>query len=79
MDVLVAGDSMMRQLFIRLAHMMRGTRRVMDYHVHAHASYAVSLSSSGPNPVPPLPPSKVQAQHISCWMPESQCRFSAAG
>ena len=40
-DVLVTGDSMMRQLFIRLAHMMRGTRRVMDYHVHAHASYAV--------------------------------------
>ncbi len=29
MDILVAGDSMMRQLFIRLVHMMRGTRRVL--------------------------------------------------
>ena len=54
MDVLVAGDSMMRQLFIRLAHMMRGTLRVMDYHVHAHASYAVRISSSALTTLPAL-------------------------
>lgn len=45
MDVLVAGDSMMRQLFIRLVHMMRGVKRPLDYHIHTHASYAVSLRS----------------------------------
>ncbi len=41
MDILVAGDSMMRQLYIRLVHMMRGSRRVLDYHIHTHANYAV--------------------------------------
>ncbi len=41
MDVLVAGDSMMRQLYIRLVHMMRGAPRVLDYHIHTHANYAV--------------------------------------
>lgn len=39
MDIVVAGDSMMRQLYIRLIHMMRGARRVLDYHIHTHATY----------------------------------------
>jgi hypothetical protein len=37
MDILVAGDSMMRQLYVRLVHMMRGARRVLDYHIHTPA------------------------------------------
>ena len=41
MDILVAGDSMMRQLYVRLVHMMRGARRVLDYHIHTPASYSV--------------------------------------
>lgn len=41
MDILVVGDSMMRQLFVRLVHMMRGARRVMDYHIHTSASYSI--------------------------------------
>ena len=41
MDILVAGDSMMRQLFVRLVHMMRGSLRVLDYHIHTPASYSV--------------------------------------
>lgn len=47
MDILVAGDSMMRQLYIRLVHMMRGSRRVLDYHIHTHANYAVSCKAAG--------------------------------
>lgn len=35
MDILVAGDSMMRQLYIRMVHMMRGARRVL---VHSQPS-----------------------------------------
>ena len=46
MDVLVAGDSMMRQLYIRLVHMMRGANRVLDYHIHTHANYKVVLTAS---------------------------------
>lgn len=41
MDIVVAGDSMMRQLYIRMIHMMRGARRVLDYHIHTHATYSV--------------------------------------
>ena len=41
MDILVAGDSMMRQLFVRLVHMMRGAPRVLDYHIHTPASYSI--------------------------------------
>ena len=32
---------MMRQFFLRLVTMMRGQRRMVDYHQHAHAMYAV--------------------------------------
>jgi hypothetical protein len=39
--VVVAGDSMMRQFFLRLVMMMRGQKRLVDYHQHAHAMYAV--------------------------------------
>jgi len=45
MDILVAGDSMMRQLYIRMVHMMRGARRVLDYHIHTHANYGVCQES----------------------------------
>ena len=41
MDILVAGDSMMRQLYVRLVHMMRGAHRVLDYHIHTPGSYSV--------------------------------------
>jgi hypothetical protein len=37
----VLGDSLMRQLFSRLVHMMRGHARVVDYKMHTHASYSV--------------------------------------
>jgi hypothetical protein len=40
-DVVVAGDSMMRQFYLRLVMMMRGQPRLLDYHLHAHAQYAV--------------------------------------
>ncbi len=39
--IVVAGDSMMRQFFLRLVTMMRGQARMVDYHQHAHAMYAV--------------------------------------
>jgi len=39
--IVVVGDSMMRQFFLRLVTMMRGQKRMMDYHQHAHAMYAV--------------------------------------
>ena len=32
-DIVVAGDSMMRQLYTRLVQMLRGRRRVFDYRV----------------------------------------------
>lgn len=32
-DILVAGDSMMRQLYTRVVQMLRGRRRVFDYRV----------------------------------------------
>ena len=34
-DIVVAGDSMMRQLFVRLIQMLRGRWRVFDYRVRA--------------------------------------------
>lgn len=37
----VVGDSLMRQLYSRLVHMMRGHSRVVDYKMHTHAAYAV--------------------------------------
>jgi hypothetical protein len=37
----VVGDSLMRQLFSRLVHMMRGHSRIIDYKMHTHASYTV--------------------------------------
>jgi hypothetical protein len=37
----VLGDSLMRQLFSRLVHMMRGHSRVVDYKMHTHDSYSV--------------------------------------
>ncbi len=41
MDILVVGDSLMRQLYSRLVHMLRGHRRVFDYKMHTHAAYSV--------------------------------------
>lgn len=38
-DIVIAGDSMMRQFYLRLIHQMRGRRRVFDYRVHTHAKY----------------------------------------
>ena len=34
-DIVIAGDSMMRQLFVRLIQMLRGRHRVFDYRVGA--------------------------------------------
>lgn len=39
-DILVVGDSFMRQLFVRLTHILRGQERVVDFKIHTHASYA---------------------------------------
>mmetsp|Transcript_3550 Transcript_3550/g.10331 ORF Transcript_3550/g.10331 Transcript_3550/m.10331 type:complete len:816 (-) Transcript_3550:2377-4824(-) len=39
-DIVVAGDSMMRQNYLRLVQMMRGRHRIFDYRVHTHASYS---------------------------------------
>jgi hypothetical protein len=39
--LVVIGDSMMRQFFLRLVMMMRGQSRLLDYHIHAHAQYVV--------------------------------------
>lgn len=39
-DIVVAGDSMMRQNYLRLLQLMRGRRRIFDYRVHTHASYS---------------------------------------
>lgn len=39
--IVVIGDSMMRQLFLRLVFMMRGQQRLLDYHLHTHAQYLV--------------------------------------
>ena len=38
-DIVVAGDSMMRQFYLRLLHQLRGQRRLFDYRVHTHAKY----------------------------------------
>lgn len=35
------GDSLMRQAFSRLVHMMRGHSRVVDYKMHTHAAYSI--------------------------------------
>ena len=32
-DIVIAGDSMMRQLYVRLIQMLRGRRQVFDYRV----------------------------------------------
>lgn len=37
----VLGDSLMRQLFSRLVHMLRGHSRAVDYKMHTHASYSI--------------------------------------
>ena len=39
--LLVIGDSMMRQFFLRLVMMMRGQQRLLDYHLHTHAQYSI--------------------------------------
>lgn len=39
--IAVMGDSMMRQFFLRLVMMIRGQKRLIDYHQHAHAQYLV--------------------------------------
>ena len=39
--VAVMGDSMMRQFFLRLVMMIRGQKRLIDYHQHSHAQYSV--------------------------------------
>jgi len=39
-DIMIVGDSFLRQLFVRLLHLMRGQERVVDYKIHTHASYA---------------------------------------
>lgn len=41
MDILVLGDSLMRQLYSRLVHMLRGHHRVFDYKMHTHAAYSI--------------------------------------
>jgi hypothetical protein len=48
-DILVAGDSMMRQLYTRLVQLLRGRRRVFDYRVRKHAGFGTpsSLMASG--------------------------------
>ena len=38
-DIVVAGDSMMRQLYTRLVQMLRGRRRVFDYRVRSWSRY----------------------------------------
>lgn len=60
--LLVAGDSMMRQFYLRLVMMMRGQQRLLDYHAHAHAQYAVCreadafrISTSNSNISSPVP------------------------
>ena len=42
---LIIGDSTMRQLTLRMIAMMRGQRRVLDYHIHTHAQYQVCRES----------------------------------
>lgn len=37
--LVVMGDSMMRQLYLRLVLMMRGQHRTLDYKMHTHAMY----------------------------------------
>jgi len=39
-DIVVAGDSMMRQHFTRLVQLLRGRQRNVDYRVHTHGSYS---------------------------------------
>ena len=39
--LVVMGDSMMRQFSLRLVMMIRGQKRLLDYHQHTHAHYAV--------------------------------------
>ena len=39
-DIVVAGDSMMRQFYLRFLQQLRGQRRIFDYRVHTHAKYA---------------------------------------
>lgn len=39
-DIVVAGDSMMRQFYLRLVQQLRGQRRLFDYRVHTHATYS---------------------------------------
>lgn len=39
-DIVVAGDSMMRQLYTRLVQMLRGRRRVFDYRVRQQTRLA---------------------------------------
>ncbi len=39
-DIVVAGDSMMRQHFTRLVQLLRGRQRNIDYRVHTHGSYS---------------------------------------
>ena len=39
--ILVMGDSIMRQLHVRLAHMFRGSAQAVDYRVGGLARYAV--------------------------------------
>jgi hypothetical protein len=45
-DILVVGDWLMRQLFVRLVHLFRGARRVLDYNIDTHASYWVCDEAS---------------------------------
>ena len=37
----VVGDSMMRQVMLRLVMMLRGQQRLLDYKIHTHAQYFV--------------------------------------
>ena len=37
-DIVIAGDSMMRQLYVRLLQLLRGRRRVFDYRVRSPRS-----------------------------------------
>ena len=39
--IAVIGDSIMRQFFLRLVMMIRGQRRLLDYHIHTHARFSV--------------------------------------
>jgi len=68
--LVVFGDSMLRQAYLRLVMMMRGQERMLDYAVHTHAQYlacdeadAFRVSSDG------FRVSRKEAEAISMYHP----------